>query len=185
MRRALNATLAVALLVACSRRGAAPGARLPADGRGAPAVVVHIVDGDTVHLRFGSRVERVRLLGMDTPETVKPGTPVQCFGPEASARMKALLPLGSVVRVRRDIEARDRYGRLLLYLWRATDGLFVNLALVQEGYARPLPFSPNFAHRGDIAAAADEADRARRGLWAACSPPEPPPRQSGHGRSRR
>ena len=87
-------------------------------------------------------VERVRLLGVDTPETVKPDTPVECFGPEASARTKELLPPGTAVRVQRDTEARDRYDRLLVYLWRGDDGLFVNQTIVAGGFARTLSIEP-------------------------------------------
>ena len=81
------------------RRRAAPCAGLRRRRQSEPAhparaTVERVVDGDTVDLRFASGRERVRLLGIDTPETVKPNTPVQCFGPEASARAKALLPHG-------------------------------------------------------------------------------------------
>ena len=95
------------------------------------AVVVRVIDGDTVDLRFGNRRERVRLIGIDTPETKKPNTPIQCFGPEASDFTKQLLAAGTTVLVRRDAEARDDYGRLLGYLYRSSDGLFVNLELVR------------------------------------------------------
>ena len=112
--------------------------------------------------------ESVRLIGIDTPETVKPDTPVQCFGPEASAHLHELLPDGTRVRVARDAEARDHFGRLLLYVWRADDDRFVNLDLVTGGFARPLSIAPNTAHAAEFAAAADEARRAGRGLWGAC-----------------
>ncbi len=70
----------------------------------------------------------MRLIGIDTPETRRPPTsPSQCFGPEASARTTELLPAGTVVRLERDVEARDRYDRLLAYVYRVADGLFVNL----------------------------------------------------------
>ena len=113
-----------------------------------------VVDGDTVDLRFASGVERVRLLGIDTPETVKPNTPVQCFGPEASARTKALLPPGTERSCDTGHRARDRYGRLLLYIYRAADGMFVNRTLVAEGYARILSIAPNTAHAPELSAAA-------------------------------
>ena len=83
-----------------------------------------------------------RLLGIDTPETVHPERPVECFGPEASARTAALVPPGTAVRLERDVEARDRYDRVLVYVFRAADGLFVNRALVEEGYARTLWIPP-------------------------------------------
>jgi micrococcal nuclease len=109
----------------------------------------------------------VRLLGIDTPETVHPTKPVECFGREASRRTKELLPAGTVVRLQRDVEARDRYGRLLAYVRRA-DGTFVNLALLEEGYALPLTIPPNVAYSQQFAAAARGARDAGRGLWATC-----------------
>lgn len=163
--------LGVVALTGCSHPGRE--ATVPITGtsdRGLAAVVTHVVDGDTVDLRFsGDRTERARLLGIDTPETVKPNTPVQCFGPEASARTKALLPDGTQVVVQRDAEARDRYGRLLVYLWRQRDGMFVNGSLVTDGYARTLSIEPNTAHRADLASRAAAADARDIGLWGACS----------------
>jgi micrococcal nuclease len=99
---------------------------------------------------------------------VKPNTPVQCFATEASNRTKALLPGGTAVRLVGDVEQRDRYKRLLAYVYRANDNLFVNLALVQEGYAVPYTFPPNVAHTNEFVAAAAEAREANRGLWSAC-----------------
>jgi micrococcal nuclease len=107
-------------------------------------------------------------LGIDTPETHKPDTPVECYGPEASDRMAALLPQGTTVRLVRDVEARDRYGRLLAYVYRDSDGLFIDLTMVSEGYAGTLAIPPNLAHRGELDAAASGAQSARRGLWQAC-----------------
>src|SRR5829696_5408219 len=87
---------------------------------GAAAVVAHLVDGDTLDVRLaGGGEERVRLIGIDTPETKKPGSPIECFGPEASAHLAELVPVGTAVRVLRDVEARDVYGRFLAYLFRA------------------------------------------------------------------
>ncbi|QXC61451.1 thermonuclease family protein [Aquihabitans sp. G128] len=129
-----------------------------------------MVDGDTIDLAFAAGgSERGRLLGIDTPETVKPNTPVQCFGPEASARTKELLAPGTRVLVQRDSEARDRYGRLLVYVWRAEDGLFVNRSLVVDGFARTLSIAPNTSHRADLAAASSAAAAAHRGLWGSCA----------------
>jgi micrococcal nuclease len=72
------------------------------------------------------------------------------------------------VRLVRDAEARDRYGRLLAYVYRASDGLFVNEELVRRGYARPLTIPPNVAHEHEIARLASAARRAGRGLWSRC-----------------
>jgi micrococcal nuclease len=167
--------LGVALVCCATSCGAVRGlsGRRPSDAT--HATVEHVVDGDTVDLTFSTGTERVRLLGIDTPETVKPNTPVQCFGPEASARTKALLAPGVPVRVTRDAEARDRYGRLLLYVYRSADGMFVNQALVVEGYARILSIAPNTAHAAELSASAASARRAGRGLWSRCAPPAVPP----------
>ncbi|MFM2183264.1 MAG: hypothetical protein RJB61_1558 [Actinomycetota bacterium] len=133
------------------------------------ALVVGVVDGDTIDVIVEGRRERIRLIGIDTPETLKPDTPVECYGPEASARTDELLPASTPVRLERDIEPRDAFGRLLAYVYRAADGLFVNLHLVAAGFARPLPFEPNTAHAGAIASAAASARSQSLGLWAACS----------------
>ncbi|QYG92044.1 thermonuclease family protein [Iamia sp. SCSIO 61187] len=175
------------LLVAALLVAALLGSGCAVVGRGGPAeagtaTVVRVVDGDTLDVRLGRAVETVRLLGIDTPETVEPGAPVDCFGPEASARTKELLPTGTEVRLARDAEARDRYGRLLVYLVRVRDDLFVNRSLLADGFARPLSIAPNEAHRAELAAAAAEARAAGRGLWGAC-PAEaaPAPRRSDGG----
>ena len=133
------------------------------------AVVTRVVDGDTIDVTFGSKHQRIRLIGIDTPETKKPNTPIQCFGPEASNYTKHLLPPGSRVLVRRDVEARDDYGRLLGYVYRSSDNLFVNLELARLGFARPLTIAPNNHLAPDFVRAAHEAEAANRGLWAACS----------------
>ena len=110
----------------------------------------------------------MRFIGIDTPESVKPNTPVQCFAVEASNRTKALLAAGTPVRLVGDVEPRDRYKRLLAYVYRARDNLFVNLALVRDGYALPYTFPPNVAHTTEFVAAAADARNAGRGLWSAC-----------------
>ena len=132
------------------------------------ARVTGVVDGDTLRVRLGRHTETVRLIGVDTPETVHPDRPVGCFGPEASAHTKALLPPGTDIRLERDVEARDRYGRLLAYVWRTADGLFVNLELVAGGWAVPYPFPPNTVHERSLAEAAAGASRESMGLWGKC-----------------
>lgn len=126
------------------------------------------IDGDTLEIRLGRRTERVRLIGVNTPETVHPTKPVECFGPEASAHTKSLVPPGTDVWLERDTEARDRYGRLLAYVWRSADGLFVNLELVAGGWGVPYPFPPNTTHESDFARAASGAARQDMGLWGKC-----------------
>lgn len=163
-----------ALLAACTLR-ADPGAGT-VDGR---AVVTHSVDGDTIEVRIGDLIERVRLIGIDTPESVARDRPVECFGVEAKVRMTELLPVGTEIRLERDVEARDKYGRLLAYVFRASDGTHINLLLVQEGFAEARAFEPNTTRQSELDQAENEARAAGRGLWPACGgtdvPVGPPP----------
>jgi micrococcal nuclease len=135
----------------------------------ANATVTSVVDGDTIVVRAGGRTEHVRLIGIDTPETVDPDRPVMCFGPEASAETKRLLPPGTPVELVRDPDARDAYGRLLAYVYRATDGLFVNLALAQGGFADALSIAPNTTFADDFRRAVAAARAGHAGLWGACA----------------
>jgi micrococcal nuclease len=132
--------------------------------------VVRVIDGDTILVRGGGgRIEDVRLLGIDTPETVDPRKPVQCYGPEASAFAKHL-ETGRAVTLAYDRELHDRYGRFLAYVWlTGARPLFVNAVLVQRGYARTYPFPPNTAYAGLFAALERTAALAGRGLWSSCS----------------
>lgn len=132
------------------------------------ATVKRVVDGDTIEIAIGGKTERVRLIGVDTPETKHPTKGVECFGPEASAYTEQLLPEGTALRVERDVEARDKYGRLLLYVYIADSKVFVNFDLVMNGYARPMVFEPNTAHKADFAQAATQAELRNVGLWQAC-----------------
>jgi micrococcal nuclease len=154
--------LASALLVAALAQLRGHG-----DDRTIAGTVVRVVDGDTIRVRIGSRVERVRYIGIDTPESVKPGTPVQCFA-EAAHALNARLVAGRRVRLVSDAEARDRYGRLLAYVYREGDGLFVNAELVRRGYAQTLTIPPNVRHAARLAALAQRARAAGAGLWSAC-----------------
>jgi len=129
--------------------------------------VLRVVDGDTIQVEVGGRREKVRYIGVDTPESVKPGTPVECFAKRASA-YNARLVAGERVRLVSDAEPRDRYGRLLAYVYRVRDGRFVNAALVRHGYAEPLTVPPNVAHAAQFRRLASAARRAGRGLWSAC-----------------
>ena len=176
----LSAVLAATALVV-NARGPSSATAKPTGA----AVVTKVVDGDTLRVRLNGGNEPVRLIGVDTPESVKPGTPVECFAKEASGHLASLVPPGTEVRLVRDIEARDRFGRLLAYVYRARDGLFVNLALAKDGFAAPLTIPPNVAHAEQFAAAAGQARRAGLGLWSRCGGPheqarpplEPPPEQ--------
>ncbi len=144
-----------------------------------PPTLVEVIDGDTIAVRVGGTTERIRLLGVDTPESVDPTRPVQCFGPEAAQRLAEWLPEGTALRLERDAEARDRFGRLLAYVYRSSDGLFINAALLHEGFADLLVFEPNVARVDELEAALLDARTANRGLWGACGGPDvaidPPP----------
>jgi micrococcal nuclease len=169
-RVAAAAVLACVIAVAagCTRSASSPP---PAqDGKG---TVVHVLDGDTAIIDIAGTEESVRFLGIDTPEIVHPDQPEECFGPEATARTTELLPEGTVVRLERDLEARDRYDRLLAYVYRAEDDLFVNETLVREGYADTLSIEPNTTFAGLLSAARAEARNAGRGLWVRCPAGEP------------
>lgn len=158
------------------------------DRRGSPRAdagqgrVVQVVDGDTIDVDVDGRDERVRLIGVDTPETVAPDRPVQCFGAEASEHTAALLPPGTRVRLVRDEVVRDRYDRLLAYVYRHEDGLLVNLSLIEGGFADAVSYGDNEALHDTFVAAEATARSDGVGLWSACGgpdvdigpPPEPP-----------
>lgn len=137
--------------------------------------VQRIVDGDTfVVSGNGSIVPdrdgiRVRLLEVDTPEAG------QCFADKATARTSALLPVGSTIRIERDDDLKDRYGRYLLYAWN-DNGKFVNLSLVSGGFAKAVLYPPNDKYWQRISGAEGGAETARAGLWAGCDK-APPPRE--------
>ncbi|MBA3653717.1 MAG: thermonuclease family protein [Actinobacteria bacterium] len=164
--RAITGGLVALALAALSGCGPSAGAaRQAAPGA---AVVTKVIDGDTLAVKIGGGTEHVRLIGIDTPETHKPNTPVECFGVEATKALTRLVPTGTPLRLERDAELRDRYGRLLAYVYRAKDGLFVNLEMVKTGFAAAYTYPPNVAHTTDIVAAAGQARDAGRGLWSAC-----------------
>jgi micrococcal nuclease len=135
------------------------------DGR-----VLRAVDGDTLEVALDDgATETVRVIGVDTPETVKPDTPVQCFGPQAS-RFEHRTVEGRRVRLLTGVEPRDFYGRLLAYVWveRPQQERFLEVELLRRGLARTLTFHPNdrFASRFERLERA--ASRAGKGLWNAC-----------------
>ncbi len=123
-------------------------------------------DGDTLTVDVGGRSERVRILGADTPEVVDPRKPVQCYGPEASAYTKARLPAGTRVTLETDAEPRDKYGRLLAYVY--VGGARYDDELLRLGYARLLVIPPNGVHARAMLQAELAAREAHRGLWGAC-----------------
>ena len=155
---------------------------LPLPAGAQEAVVDRHIDGDTLALRgvavgpvlSSTSSITVRLLEIDTPETKQPDTSVQCYGPEASARLAALAPVGSPVYVVADRERTDQYGRDLLYLWDA-QGRSINLSLVNGGFAKAVLYAPNDRYIAVLRAAEAEAKTARRGLWGACAAPAAAP----------
>jgi len=138
------------------------------------AVVERVVDGDTIIADIGGRSESVRLIGIDTPESVARTRPAQCFGEEASLYAQALLPAGTPVTLVLDTEARDTYDRLLAYVVRSGDGLFINFELVEAGYAAAFDYPPNDHYSAEFARAESAAVAAGRGLWSACGGPDVP-----------
>ena len=131
----------------------------------ATAYVSRVVDGDTVEVQLDGREEDVRYIGVDTPETVKPDTPVQCFGPQASAFNHGLVEHRRVRLVFGE-ERRDVYGRLLAYVYLGER--FVNAELVRRGLARTLFIPPNLRFADRFKRLEITAARAGRGLWGAC-----------------
>ena len=97
--------------------------------------VARVVDGDTIKIMYEGKQQSVRLIGVNTPETVHPTKPVEPFGNEASYFLTNLL-IGEMVSLQFGKEKHDKYGRLLAYVYRAPDGLFVNLEIVRQGYGR-------------------------------------------------
>ena len=142
--------------------GAPPGPRPPLR---LEARVTRVIDGDTIEVRIGRRRDEVRYIGVDTPETVKPGTPVQCYGPRASSFNHGLLE-GRRVRLVLGAERRDVYGRLLAYVHLGR--LFVNAELVRRGLARTLTIPPNDLHAPLFRSLELAAGRRGAGLWGAC-----------------
>ena len=136
-------------------------------------IIERVVDGDTLLTRSGTRL---RMIGMNTPETVssaqrQDGAPPECFGPEASRYTKQLLPSGAAVRLETDVEPTDQYGRSLAYVFRSTDGMFINGQLVREGFAVQKSYGRNYKYETLLREYQKEAQQARRGLWGKCSDP--------------
>lgn len=137
-------------------------------GEGGAGVVTRVVDGDTIKVRLGGSEETVRYIGVDTPESVKPGTPVECFA-KAASRFNEDLVEGKRVKLSFDRERRDRYGRLLAYVRLAgPPRTFVNAELVRDGYAKTLAIAPNTTYAKRFSELAASARAVGRGLWGAC-----------------
>jgi len=140
----------------------------------ADIAVTHVYDGDTIKLTNG---EKVRLIGIDTPESsqnkklfrdaARSGQDIKkilAMGHAAAEYTRALLN-GRRVRLEFDIEKRDKYGRLLAYVYRADDGLFINEDIIGNGYAYPMTIPPNVRHADEFKKLFREAQKSKRGLW--------------------
>ena len=150
-----------------------PSAEVPEEAQ--RARVVGHVDGDTIHLvpldesEYLSAGEetRVRLLEIDTPESVDPSSPTECYSLRSSRALSEMLPLGADVWTKPDRDLLDPYGRTLLYLW-TEDGRFVNLDMVRSGFATAVLFEPNDEYIDVMRRAERQARQANRGMWGAC-----------------
>ena len=166
----------LALLGGCGGTGIAVPTPTTAQARPveANATVEHVVDGDTIDVIIDGVEERVRLIGIDTPEVAhdasgdRPAQAGECFGRQAQEFATSLLTVGTQVRIERDVVARDDYGRLLGYVYRASDGIFVNYEMVRQGYAQPLTIPPNVVHSELMVDAARRAEAGDAGLWSSC-----------------
>ena len=153
MRRARLALVLVVLLLAL----AAPAPATTLEG-----AVVRVVDGDTIHVRIGDRVETVRYIGVNTPEVHHPRRGEEPGGRQATEVNRQLVA-GKQVRLELDVRARDRSGRLLAYVW--IGDLMINAELVRLGYAQVMTIPPNVRHQDLFVKLQRDAREARRGLW--------------------
>lgn len=128
--------------------------------------VTRVVDGDTINVEINGKTEPVRYIGIDTPETVDPRKPVQCFGVEASKKNKELVE-GKMVRLEKDITDRDKYNRLLRYVW--LDDTLINQELVAQGFAKSYSYPPDVKYQDLFVAAEKKAREDKLGLWTACA----------------
>lgn len=166
--RIMRTALALAVIGILATSCAAGGTPSSSSGRSPGRDVVpvtKVTDGDTIHVAFQGHDERVRLIGIDTPEVPWYGGRGECFGVEAGLFARSRLA-GRSVRLEFDTDRRDRYGRLLAYVY--VDGQLFNLALVRLGYARADPVPPDIRLAQQFAKAETEARSAGRGLWSAC-----------------
>ena len=166
--------VALLVLVGCGAGQPPVPAAAPAPSIAVPpsaftATVVRIVDGDTIIARTssGGPKLRVRVVGIDTPESVKPGEGVACYGHQASTFTRQLLPAGTTIRAAYELDQHDHYGRELWDIW-LPDGRSLEAVLAASGVARIDPFPPNTEHADVLARASTDAQAARRGLWGAC-----------------
>jgi micrococcal nuclease len=153
VRRARLSLALAALLLALA---------LPARATTLEGTVVRVVDGDTIKVRVGDRVESVRYIGVNTPEVHHPTRGEEPGGREASAINRQLVA-GKQVRLELDVQARDRHGRILAYVW--IGDVMINAELVRLGYAQVMTVPPNVRHQALFLKLQRDARDARRGLW--------------------
>jgi micrococcal nuclease len=168
LSRAMPSLASVAILAVCLYLLLSAGGDddpAPPPAKTDTARVARVVDGDTVEIELDGGIDRLRYIGVDTPETVKPGAPVECFGPEAHEFNEELVD-GKTVRLDFDAERRDVYGRLLAYVH--VGDTFVNEELVRRGYATTLTIAPNDRYADRFAELERKASAAGVGLWGAC-----------------
>jgi micrococcal nuclease len=161
MRGWARAVVVVVVTVASAISGSVTGAQ----DRKRVVRLERAVDGDTLELRDSTRV---RLIGVDTPETKHPTLGDECFGEEATDFIETLLKPGVKVRLVLDVDSYDQYDRLLAYVYRKSDGLFINAELVRQGYAFVDTVPPNVEHAAQFRRLAREAREESRGLWSSC-----------------
>lgn len=130
--------------------------------------VVRVVDGDTVVVKVASKNLTVRAIGVNAPESVKKNSPVECFGKEASAYMKALLPKGKIVSLTLDKQRLDKYGRTLAYI-ALSDGTDVQRQLLAQGYASTMKIAPNTSRAKEFEKLQRTAKAAKAGMWGVCA----------------
>ena len=166
-RRLIKLTTAFvgALLAYAAAKAApnvSPAATVPSGGY---FKVEQVFDGDTIAVKINGTVEKVRFLGVDTPETHDPRKPVQCFGREAAAWTSQAL-VGRSVRLETDSAQgeRDKYGRLLAYVWR-DDGVLVNQELIMNGYAHEYTYQVPYKYQQTFQAEEARAQEKQLGLW--------------------
>jgi len=196
----LSLSVAFATAVSCARESTAPSSPSPqpasrttlanATASVAPptpgptvlpgltrATVTRVVDGDTIRVEIDGQEFRVRYIGIDTPETVDPRRPVECFGEEAGERNRQLVD-GKVVGLEKDVSDTDSFGRLLRYVWAGTE--MVNATLVEEGYALASTYPPDVRYAEQFASLQTLARDSGRGLWGAvCVSPTASPGPGG------
>lgn len=133
-------------------------------------LVTKVIDGDTIEIKSGTQISKVRLIGIDTPETVDPRRPVGCFGKKASAETKRLIE-GKNVILTKDISETDKYNRLLRYVYLPMgngENLFINDYMIRQGFAKILTYPPDVKYDSRFLQAEKEARDNLRGLWGEC-----------------